>query len=279
MREMRDNLEKEARDLRKTVFNCICSSSGGHIASSLSIIEILVVLYHRILRIDPDNPKAPDRDRFILSKGHAGVSLYAILADQGFFPKKELCNFGKKGSILGGHPDMHKVPGVEASTGSLGHGFSFGAGMALAGKLDHKDYRVFVLLGDGECQEGSVWETAMFASHHKLDNLIAIIDYNKIQAMDRLDRIVSLEPLTAKWKAFGWEVKEADGHNTRELNDILSCVPFAKGKPSLLIAHTIKGKGIAFMENTAIWHYRMPNVEELKAACKELDLEKEQDEL
>lgn len=274
-----NDLKKKSKELRKEVFNTICLGGGGHIPSSLSIIEILLVLYKRILRIEPKNPKAPNRDRFILSKGHAAVSLYAILADQGFFPKEELSKFGKKGSILGGHPDMHKVPGIEASTGSLGHGLPFGAGIAFAGKLDNKDYRVFVLVGDGECQEGSIWETAMFASQHKLDNLVVIVDYNKFQALDRVDKIVSLEPFADKWKAFGWEVKEVDGHNIAQLEEVLGCVPFVKEKPSLIIAHTIKGKGVSFMENVAIWHYRMPNQEELEIAGKDLDLEKEQEEL
>lgn len=273
------NLEKMAKELRQTVFNSICSGGGGHIAGSLSIIEILTVLYNGILRVDSKNPKDPERDRFILSKGHAAVSLYAALAEKGFFAKTELDKFGKKGSILGGHPDMHKVPGVEASTGSLGHGFPFGTGIALAGKLDKKDYRVFILLGDGECQEGSIWEAAMFAPQHKLDNLIAIIDYNKIQAIDRIDTIVSLEPIADKWKSFGWEVKEVDGHNIGQLQSILSDVPFSKDKPSLIIAHTIKGKGISFMENTPIWHFRMPNKEELKIACNELEIENFQEEI
>jgi transketolase len=271
------DLEKKAKELRKDVFQSICSGGGGHIAGSLSIIEILEVLYNGILRIDPENPGFPDRDRFILSKGHAGVSLYAVLAERGFFPKEELSKFGKKNGRLGGHPDMHKVCGVEASTGSLGHGFCFGAGIALAGKLDKKDYRVFVLLGDGECQEGSIWETAMFAPQHKLDNLIAIIDYNKIQAIDSLDEIVTLEPLAAKWKAFGWEVREVDGHDIAQLLQTLRAVPFVSGKPSLIIAHTTKGKGISFMENAAIWHYRLPDKEEMKIACKDLGLAIPQD--
>ncbi|MCX5713354.1 MAG: transketolase, partial [Candidatus Omnitrophica bacterium] len=237
-------LEEKAKEIRKTIFKTICNAGGGHIAGSLSPVEILTALYYNILEVDPKNPANPKRDRFILSQGHAGVSLYAVLADRGFFPKDELNKFGKKGSILGGHPDMHKIPGVEASTGSLGHGFSFGVGLALAGKFDQKDYRVFVLLGDGECQEGSIWEAAMFAPQHKLDNLIAIIDYNKIQAMDRLDNIVSLGSLSSKWKAFGWAVKVVDGHNITKLTKTLSAVPFEKGKPNLVIANTIKGKGI-----------------------------------
>lgn len=267
------DLENKARELRKVIFKTICKGGGGHIPASLSIVEILTVLYHNVLKVDPEKPKDPQRDRFILSKGHAGVALYAILADKGFFDKGHLNTFGKRGTILGGHPDMHKVPGVEASTGALGHGFPFGAGIALAGKLDKKDYRVFVLLGDGECQEGSVWETAMFAPQHHLDNLIAIIDYNKFQALDRLDNIVSLEPLADKWKAFGWAVKEVDGNNVLQLVDIFKKIPFVKSKPSLIIANNIKGKGISFMENTAIWHFRLPNKEEMKIACQELGVE------
>ncbi len=273
------DLQNKAKELRKNIFESICKGGGGHIAGSLSIVEILIILYYRILKIDPRNPRGPGRDRFILSKGHAGVSLYAILADQGFFPKAELGKFGKKGSILGGHPDMHKVPGVEASTGSLGHGFPFSVGIALAGKLDKKDYRVFVLLGDGECQEGSIWEAAMFAPQQKLDNLIAIIDFNKIQAMDSLDNIVALDPLVDKWKAFGWEVREIDGHDLCGLEEILKNVPFVKGKPSLIIAHTVKGKGISFMENTPIWHYRLHNEGEMKIACKELKIGEASEEL
>ena len=265
-------LKNIAKDIRKNIFKTICSGGGGHIPASLSIVELLVFLYHNILNIDPDNPAKEDRDRFILSKGHSCVALYNILAEKGFFPEAELDKFGKKDTILGGHPDMHRIPGVEASTGSLGHGLSFGMGMALAGKLDKKDFRVFVLLGDGECQEGSVWEAAMFASQNRLDNLIAVIDYNKIQAMDYLDKIVSVDPLADKWRAFGWGVKEADGHSFADLNKAFSRVPFVKNKPSMLIAHTTKGKGISFMENSPIWHYRFPNKEELKIACEELGL-------
>ena len=174
---------------------------------------------------------------------------------------------------------MHKIPGVEASTGSVGHGLPFGMGMALAGKLNKKDYKVFVLLGDGECQEGSIWEAAMFAPQNKLDNLVAIIDYNKIQAMDYLDKIVSVDPIADKWRAFGWEVMEVDGHSFTDLNKTFSHIPFVKDKPSIVIAHTTKGKGISFMENAPIWHYRFPNKEELKIACKELDLGNYNEEL
>lgn len=267
------DLKAKAKELRKTIFKTICDGGGGHIPASLSIVEILTVLYYNILKINPKNPSDPDRDRFILSKGHAGVALYAVLADRGFFDKQHLDTFGKRGSILGGHPDMHKVPGVEASTGALGHGFPFGIGLALAAKLDKKDYRVFILLGDGECQEGSIWEAALFAPQHKLDNVVAIIDYNKYQALDRLDNIVSLEPLAEKWKAFGWETREVDGHDILKLQDIFKSIPLVRGKPNLIIANTTKGKGISFMENVPIWHYRLPNEEETRIACKELEFD------
>ena len=274
-----DKLQKVAKDVRKNIFKTICSGGGGHIPASLSIVEILVFLYDSILNVDPVDPKREDRDRFILSKGHACVALYSILAEKGFFPKAELDKFGKKDSILGGHPDMHKVPGVEASTGSLGHGLPFGIGMALAGKMDKKDYRVFVLLGDGECQEGSIWEAAMFAPQNKLDNLVVIIDHNKIQAMDYLDKIVSVGPMADKWRTFGWEVREVDGHSFAALDKTFSHIPFVKDKSSMVIAHTTKGKGISFMENSPIWHYRFPNKEELKIACRELDLGNYNEEL
>lgn len=267
------DLEKKVKELRKIIFKTIYNGGGGHIPTSLSIVEILAVLYYKVMNITPQNPKDPRRDRFVLSKGHAAVALYAILADKGFFNKQHLDTFGRRGTILGGHPDMHKVPGIEASTGALGHGFPFGVGIALAGKLDKKDYRVFILLGDGECQEGSVWEAALFTPQHKLDNVVAIIDYNRYQALDRLDKIVSLSPLVDKWKAFGWEVREVDGHDIFQLLDIFKNVPFVKDKPSLIIANTIKGKGISFMENVPIWHYRLPNPKEMAIACKELGLD------
>lgn len=267
------DLEEKAKELRKVIFTTICDGKGGHIPASLSIVEILTVLYYDTLNINPKRPDDPDRDRFILSKGHSCVALYAVLAEKGFFDKQHLKTFGRRGSILGGHPDMHKVCGVEASTGALGHGFPFGVGIALAGKMDRKKYRVFCLLGDGECQEGSIWEAALFAAQHNLDNLISIIDYNKLQAMDKLDNIVSLTPLADKWRAFGWEVRELDGHDITSLKDIFKSMPFASGKPNLVIAHTIKGKGISLMENIPIWHFRLPNAEEMKSICEELDLD------
>lgn len=268
-----EHLEKQAAQLRRLIFTTICEGGGGHIASCLSSAEIITVLYHNILRLTPATADHPDRDRFILSKGHACVALYAVLAELGFIDHELLATYGRKDTVLGGHPDMHKIPGVEASTGSLGHGFPFGTGMALAGKLDRRDYRVFMLLGDGECQEGSIWETAMFAAQHRLDNLTTVIDYNKLQALDRLEAIVGLEPLAEKWAAFGWEVRQTDGHDVRPLQEHLESVPWQSGRPSLLIAHTVKGKGISFMENTPIWHYRLPNPEETEIARRDLDFD------
>jgi len=266
------DFKEKAKQLRKEIFMTICEGGGGHIPASLSIVEILMVLYYKVLNINFKDPENSQRDRFILSKGHAGVALYAVLADKGFFDKKHLSTFGKKGTILGGHPDMHKVPGVEASTGALGHGFVFGMGMALAAKLDNKDFRVFTLLGDGECQEGSIWEAALFAPQHSLDNMTVIVDYNKFQALDKLSEIVGLEPLASKWRSFGWEVVEVDGHNLEQLEETFKSLPFTSGKPNVVIAHTTKGKGISFMENVPIWHYRMPNEEEMKIAYQELGI-------
>ena len=266
------NLSQKAKELRRTIVRTIFKGGGGHTPASLSIVEILAVLYYRVLNIDPNNPDDPKRDRFILSKGHAGVALYAVLADKGFFDKKHLGTFGKAGTILGGHPDMYKVPGVEASTGAMGHGFPFGVGVALAGKLDGSGFRVFTILGDGECQEGTIWEAAMFASQQRLDNLISIIDFNKFQALDRLDNIVGLEPLVDKWRSFGWQVVEVDGHDFVQLEKVFKATPAEGGKPTMVIAHTIKGKGLSFMEESAIWHFRMPNPEQMKIACEELDL-------
>lgn len=266
------NLTDKAKEVRRILFKTICNGGGGHTPASLSIVEILTVLYFEILNVDPKNPRWPERDRFILSKGHAGVALYAVLAQKGFFDAELLNTFGKFGTILGGHPDMHKVPGVEASTGSLGHGFPFSVGVALAGKIDKASYRVFTVVGDGECQEGSVWEAAMFAPKHRLDNLVCIVDHNKLQAMDRLDNIVPLAPLAEKWKAFGWAVCEVDGHNVGQLKDVFSRRSIEPGKPALIIAHTVKGKGVSFMENVPIWHYRMPGPKELEIAAAELGL-------
>ncbi len=264
------DLAGKAEHLRRVIFKTICDGGGGHIPSCLSIADVLAVLYYHTLHIDPAQPDDPARDRFILSKGHAGVALYAVLADLGFFESKLLATYGQADTLLGGHPDMHKLPGVEASTGALGHGLAFGMGHALAAKLDGNDYRTFVLLGDGECQEGSVWEAALFAAQQRLDNLVAIIDYNKLQALDRLDNIVALEPLAEKWTAFGWHVRQIDGHDISQLLDTFDKLPFADGRPNLIVAHTVKGHGISYMKNVPIWHYRLPNPDEMQTGQAEL---------
>jgi len=265
-------LKNNADYLRRQIFRIVTTSGAGHIAGALSTVELLTVLYANILNITPSEIKNPLRDRFVLSKGHSAVALYCVLEQYGFISAETLNTFGKNGTILGGHPDMYKVPGVEASTGSLGHGLPFAVGLALAAKIDRLKYRVFVLLGDGESQEGSIWEAAMFAAQKQLDNLIAITDYNKLQAMDKLNNIVDLAPLADKWTAFGWAVKEIDGHNIQEILDTLSNLPLKPNQPTMIIAHTIKGKGIPFMENTPIWHYRQPNQEEYKIAAQSLGL-------
>jgi len=247
-------------------------SGASHIGTSLSMSDILAVLYSGTLRVNPQCPNWPERDRFILSKGHGAAALYAVLAETGFFPPSTLTEYCRDGSILTGHVS-HKVPGVEVSTGSLGHGLPIACGMALAGKRDGRPYRVFVVLSDGECDEGSNWEAALFAPHHKLDNLIGIIDYNKIQGFGAVKDVLELAPLADKWRAFRWSVREVDGHNLNELEKDLAAVPFESGKPSLLVAHTIKGKGVAFMENLLAWHYKSPDGPQLERALRELGCE------
>ncbi|MCX8129913.1 MAG: transketolase [Clostridia bacterium] len=266
-----------AKDLRKKIFKMIYRAGGGHIAPAFSTIEILTVLYFSsIMKYDPGNPLASWRDRFILSKGHAGSALYAVLAKAGFFNEELLYSYCQEGSILGGHPNMLEIPGVEASTGALGHGLLFGTGVALAGRINNEGYRVYTLLGDGECQEGSVWEAALFAAHHKLGNLTAIVDNNKLQAMDELKNIMEMEPFSDKWRAFGWDVIEVDGHNIPQLLEVFGKVRAFDSKPCLIIAHTIKGKGLSFMENIPIWHNRLPNQEEMQIVYRELEITAEE---
>lgn len=271
MKEKIERLEKKANWVRNEVLEMAVAAGAGHIAPAFSCTEILVSLYHgNILKVDPKNLKWEDRDRFILSKGHGCAALYAILADLGFFPASELRGYCQLGSRLGGHSESN-VPGVEAFTGSLGHGLSIGAGMAMAAKIDNKKYISVVLMGDGESQEGSVWEAAMFASHHKLDNLIAIVDRNKVQAINRTEEAVGLEPFEEKWKAFGWETKVIDGHSVEEIFDAFDGTRLRNsGRPLAIIANTTKGKGVSFMENKAIWHFRIPVGDELEQARKEL---------
>jgi len=259
-----------AKKIRRRILNMIYMAKAPHIGSSFSIVEILVALYFKCLRISPDNCRDKNRDRFILSKGHGCPALYAVLADRGFLSSNILKGFGCNGGTLEEHPTSDLTKGIEVSTGSLGHGLSIGVGMAIAGKRDNNPYRVFVLLSDGETEAGFVWESAMFASHHKLDNLIAIIDYNKIQALGRIKEVIDLEPYSEKWRSFGWEVREVDGHNFAQIFSVFEKIPFRQGRPSAIIAHTVKGKGVSFMEDKLLWHYRCPDEKEYLGAIREL---------
>jgi transketolase len=261
-----------SKKVRQHIVDMTHLGKSSHVASGLSIADILAVLYQDILKVDPANPEWADRDRFVLSKGHAGAAAYAVLAEVGFFPVSNLRSHYQNGSKLSGHVSHKEIPGVELSTGSLGHGLSVATGMALAAKLDGASWRTFVLMSDGECDEGSNWEAALFAGHHKLDNLVAIIDYNKIQSLASTKDTLDLEPFAMKWESFGWAVNEVDGHSHDALNNTLSNLPFAgDGKPNLLIAHTTKGKGVSFMENKVLWHYRTPQGSEYEAAILELE--------
>lgn len=262
--------QKITKEIRKKILKMMYEARTAHLSSCLSCVDILTVLYLKILKIDPKNPLAENRDRFLLSKGHAVAALYAVLSKSGFFPEEVLETYCENGERLPGHSTRDTVPGIEVSTGALGHGLPIGAGLALAAKKDGKDYRTFVLISDGECEIGSVWEAGLFASHHKLDNLIAIVDYNKLQAFGRVKDILNIEPLAKKWESFGWAVKEVDGHNFFELEKALSKIPFENKKPSLLIAHTIKGKGVSFVENRFEWHYFSLTKEQYEQAIKEL---------
>jgi len=245
-------------------------AQSSHLGSAFSMVELLTVLYTKALRVDPRRPDWIERDRFILSKGHACAALYVVLAERGFFPESWLDDFYQDGGRLAGHVTHVGVAGVEVSTGSLGHGLPIACGMAFAGKQDARHYRVFVLLSDGECDEGSNWEAALFAPHHHLDNLIVIIDYNKIQSLGTVKEVLSLEPFAEKWRSFGWAVQEIDGHDLDQIERTLASVPFESGRPTCIIAHTVKGKGVSFMEHTVLWHYRAPNSAELADALAEL---------
>ena len=266
-----DNLAEKAKWVRRQILEMCIAAGAGHVAPALSCVDILVALYQGgILRINPQNPEQEERDRFILSKGHACTALYAVLADMGYFPVSELKNHCQPGTYLGGHVDAD-IPGAEVSTGSLGHGLPIGAGLALAAKMDRKDYMTVVLMSDGECQEGSNWEAALFATHHRLDNLVAVVDRNKLQAIGFTEQVLALEPLAQKWEAFGWEVRTADGHSYDDLLSVIGDIHSRRpGKPLVVVARTTKGKGISFMENNAPWQFRIPVGDELKQARREL---------
>jgi transketolase len=263
-------LQKLAQRVRRHSVEMAHTGRASHIGSSLSTVELLAVLYGKALRIDPANPDWPERDRFILSKGHGCAAYYAVLAEVGFFPVDWLAEFYQNGGRLAGHA-THHVPGIEVSTGSLGHGLSVATGMALAAKRDGKTHRVFCMLSDGECDEGSTWESILFAPHHGLDNLYVIVDYNKIQALGHTEEVLSLEPFADKWLAFGWSVREINGHDLTQIDQALAHVPYEPGKPSCIIAHTVKGKGISFMEDQLLWHYRTPQGQEYRDAIAELE--------
>jgi len=249
-------LDERSKQLRKSIVYMMEKAGRGHPASALSLVEILRVLYDHVMNYDSSDPQLAKRDRCILSKGHGCLALYAILADKGFFPKSEMDYFCKKNGILGGHPERSKIPGVEASTGSLGHGLSIGIGMALNARIDNSNYRTYVITGDGECNEGSIWEAAMCAGKHELDNLTVLIDYNKQQSYSTTAEIQELEPFSKKWESFGFYVKEIDGHDVNALKATLQSLPLVAKKPVALICHTIKGKGISFMENNLSWHHK-----------------------
>ncbi len=249
-------LDQRSIDLRRLIVRGLEGGGRGHIGSSMSLVEILRVLYDDVLRFRPDDPKWAERDRMILSKGHGCLALYVMLADKGFIPVETLDTFCRRDSILGGHPEAGKIPGVEASTGALGHGLSVGVGMALAARMQKRDSRVFVVMGDGEINEGSVWEAAMCAGKHRLSNLTAIIDYNKIQSAGPTSEIQDLEPLLDKWAAFNFAAVEVDGHDVAALRRLFANLPAAQDRPTAIICHTVKGKGIGFAENDANWHHK-----------------------
>ncbi|MHC4191836.1 MAG: transketolase [Planctomycetota bacterium] len=249
-------MDERSLHLRRQVVRIFECSRRGHLGATFSLIEILRVLYDEILRYDPSNPNWEKRDRCILSKGHGCLALYVILADKGFYPEEELWKFCNAEGILGGHPDYDKIPGVEASTGALGHGLSIGVGFALAARSNRADHRVFVVVGDGECNEGSIWEAAMSAGNRNLSNLCVLIDYNKQQSYDTTFAVQNLEPFLDKWKSFKFSVAEVDGHDVEALKEALSKVPFEQDKPSAIICHTVKGKGIEFAENNLAWHHK-----------------------
>lgn len=249
-------LDNRSNHLRKLVIRSLAGSGRGHLGPALSLVEILRVLYDDILRYRPEEPDWKDRDRCILSKGHGCLALYAILADKGYFPPETLDTFCKRDSILGGHPEAGKVPGVEASTGSLGHGMSIGLGMALAARMQGRDSRVFVIVGDGETNEGSIWEAALSAGKHRLGNFTVLVDYNKIQASGFTRDVQDLEPILDKWRSFGFSAVEVDGHDVAALHNVLATLPVNSNKPNAVICHTVKGKGIPFAEHNPDWHHK-----------------------
>lgn len=263
-------LSERANRIRRASLTMVHRAGTGHTGGDLSAADILATLYFAVLKLDPREPKSPQRDRFIMSKGHCSGALYATLAEAGFFPHEELDTYMQPLSRLNGHPNCVKIPGVETNTGPLGHGLPVAVGTAIASKLDGAEWRTFVLTGDGELQEGSNWEAAMSAAHYELDNLTVIIDRNRLQQGETTERTMRLEPLADKWRAFGWAVAEVGGHDYNALLDTFERLPLAPGKPTCIIAHTHKGRGVSFMEDQVGWHHRVPTAEQLAAALREL---------
>jgi len=263
-------LQDKAKHIRRVIIDMLCKAGSGHPGGSLSSTDIVTALYFHVLRHDPRNPQWPDRDRFHMSKGHCCPLWYAALAECGYFPQEHLVTLRKFGSLLQGHPDR-RTPGIDAASGSLGQGLSIALGMSLAGKLDAKDYRVYCLIGDGETQEGNIWEAAMAAAHYKCDNLCAILDYNKLQIDGKVSDVMNIEPVAAKWQAFGWHTIEVDGHDFTQLVPAFIHAQAMKGKPTMIIANTVKGKGVSFMQNVCNFHGVAPNKEETEKALKELE--------
>ena len=266
-----EELKNIAKNVRRGIVDAVYSAQSGHPGGALSCADILTYLYFNEMNIEPSNPKMENRDRFILSKGHASPAIYSVLANRGFFPVEDLKTFRKTDSYLQGHPDIKKVPGVDMTSGSLGQGLSVANGMALAGKLDNKDYYVYVVLGDGEIQEGQVWEAAMSSAHYKLNNLIAFVDFNGLQIDGAVKDVMNSLPIKEKFEAFGWNTIEIDGHNFSEIEDAIKKAKESKDRPTVIVAHTIKGKGVSFMENQSSWHGKAPNDEEYKTALEELN--------
>ena len=260
-----------ANKIRKNALTAVYSASSGHPGGSLSIADVLSVLYFEVMNVDPKNPKDPDRDRFVLSKGHCAPALYGVLAEKGFFPVEDCATFRKASSYLQGHPDMKGVPGVDMSSGSLGQGICAANGMALAAKIDKKDYRVYTVLGDGELEEGQVWEAAMYAAHYKLDNVTAFVDFNGLQIDGDISKVMSPLPIDKKFEAFGWNVIVVNAHDIEALHNAILSAQSVKGQPTVIIMESIKGKGVSFMENEAGWHGKAPNKEEYEQAIAELD--------
>lgn len=268
--EKRAFLAEKARQIRIDTVKSIHAAKSGHPGGALSIADILAYLYFEEMNVDPKDPKKADRDRLVLSKGHACPALYAALAEKGFFPKEELMLLRKYGSLLQGHPDMKHIPGVDMSTGSLGQGISAACGMALSGKISGESYRVYAILGDGEIEEGQVWEAAMFARHYKLDNLCAFIDFNHLQIDGTVEEVINPTPIDEKFKAFGWNVVVIDGHDLDQIEKAVKCAKATKGQPTAIVATTVKGKGVSYMENSVGWHGKAPSDDEYAVAMKDL---------